>query len=127
MLSAPAHKDHPTTGVERFEVRTTRSDELRANLQVRGLLDSGAAAVLAHVIDGHIRAGRRFLRLDVGDVRSVGESAVAVIAVAHERLLARRGTMILTGVSAGMEAVLRGATPASPLLLVSPTAAERSR
>jgi anti-anti-sigma regulatory factor len=126
MLSAPTENE-PAASVERFDVQTTRSDELRANLKVSGLLDSGAAAVLGQVIDGHIRAGRRFLRVNVGGVRSLGDSAIDVIARAHERLLARRGTMILTGVSAGMEAVLRAATPASPLLLVSPTAADRAR
>ncbi|HEY7009453.1 MAG TPA: STAS domain-containing protein [Jatrophihabitantaceae bacterium] len=126
MLSAPTENE-PLSTVELFDVQTTRSDELRANLKVSGLLDAGAAVVLASVIDGHIRAGRRFLRVNVGGVRSLGGSAIDVIARAHERLLARRGTMILTGVSAGMEAVLRTAAPASPLLLVSPTAAELRR
>jgi anti-anti-sigma regulatory factor len=126
MLSAPAENESASS-IQRFDVETTRSDELRANLKVSGLIDAGAAAVLAQVIDGHIRAGRRFLRVNVGGVRSFGGSAIDVIALAHERLLARRGTMILTGVSAGMEAVLRTATPASPLLLVSPTAADLPR
>ena len=108
-----------------FDVRTLRCDATRANVRVSGVLDTDGAAVLAQVIDGHMRAGRRFLRLHIGGVRSMSDDAVAAIAAAHEQLLARRGTMILTGVSASMEIVLRAATPASPLLVVSPTAAEQ--
>jgi anti-anti-sigma factor len=110
-----------------FEVRTLRCDASRANLHVSGDLDGEAAAVLAHVIDAHVRAGRRFLRLHIGGLRSLGEEAIAVIASAHEQLMTRRGTMILTGVEASLEAALRAATPASPLLLVGPTAAEQLR
>jgi anti-anti-sigma factor len=112
----------PGTG---FDVRTLRCDATRANVRVSGDLDADGAVVLTQVIDGHMRAGRRFLRLHIGGVRSMGDEAVAAIAAAHDQLLARRGTMILTGVSRPMEAVLRAATPASPLLLVSPTAAEQ--
>jgi anti-anti-sigma regulatory factor len=107
-----------------FDVRTARCDATRANLHVSGDLSGDGAAVLAHVIDGHLRAGRRFLRLHIGGARTLGESAIAVIADAHQQLLARRGTMILTGVTPAMEDVLRAATPTSPLLMLRPTAAE---
>ncbi len=92
-----------------------------------GDLDADGASVLAQVIDGHLRAGRRYFRMHVGGVRAMSAEAVEVITAAHEQLLARRGTMILTGVHASVEAVLRAATPTSPLLLVSPTAAEQLR
>jgi anti-anti-sigma factor len=108
-----------------FDVRTLRCDTTRANVRVSGDLDADGAAVLAQVIDGHVRAGRRFLRLHIGGVRSMSDEAVAAIAAAHDQLLARRGTMILTGVSGPIEAALRAAAPASPLLLVAPTAAEQ--
>lgn len=113
----------PTTG---FDVRTARCDETRANLHVSGDLGGDGATVLAQIIAGHLRAGRRFLRLHIGDARALGDSTIAVIADAHEQLLARRGTMILTGVSPAMEDVLRAATPTSPLLMIRPTAAELS-
>jgi hypothetical protein len=74
-----------------------------------------------------VRAGRRFLRLHVGGVRALSPSAVEMIAAVHERLLARRGTMIITGVCAPLEVELRAATPASPLFLIAPTAAEQQR
>jgi anti-anti-sigma regulatory factor len=107
-----------------FDVRTARCDATRANLHLSGDLDDGAAAVLDHVIDGHVRAGRRFLRLHVGGLRSLGGDAVNVIARAHDRLLAVRGTMILTGVGGPVEAALRAAAPGSPLFMLPPNAAE---
>jgi anti-anti-sigma regulatory factor len=107
-----------------FDVRTTRCDATRAMLDLSGNLDDGAAAVLAEVIDGHVRAGRRFLRMYVGGVGSLGHAAVEVIAGAHDRLLAAKGTMILTGVRAQTETALLTAAPGCRLLLVGPTAAE---
>jgi anti-anti-sigma regulatory factor len=107
-----------------FDVRTTRCDAVRATLHLSGDLDEGGAAVLAQVIDGHVRAGRRFLRMGVGGLRSLGDAAVDVIACAHDWLLAAKGTMILTGVGGPIEAALRTAEPGSPLLMVAPTAAE---
>jgi anti-anti-sigma regulatory factor len=107
-----------------FDVRTTTCDAARANLQVSGDLNDDGAAVLAHVIDGHVRAGRRFLRLHLGGVRSLGAAATVTIARAHEQLLAGRGTLVLIGVTGDIEAALRVAAPASPLLLLPATAAE---
>lgn len=114
-LSVEAGSNLPASG---FDVRTSRCDAARANLSVSGDLDADGAAVLAQVIDGHVRAGRRFLRLHLGGVRSLGDAAMLVIARAHEQLLAARGTLILTGVEGRIEAALRLAAPASPLLLL---------
>jgi anti-anti-sigma regulatory factor len=121
----PQNDDDARTPAAGFDVQTLRSDDVHANLTVSGHLDAGGAVVLAEVIEGHLRAGRRFLRLHLGGIESLSQQALAVIATAHDRLLARRGTMILTGVGPGLETTLRAATPASPLLLLSPTAAER--
>jgi anti-anti-sigma factor len=120
-LHIEADRSVPTGG---FDVRTARCDATRANLHLSGDLDDGAAVVLAEVIDGHVRAGRRFLRLHVGGLRSLDDAAVAVLAQAHERLLTARGTMILTGVRGPIEQALRAAAPASPLFMLPPNAAE---
>ena len=131
-LSITPDETRASTGSElptlsgRFDVRTTRADATRANLQVSGRLDAGSAALLQHVIDGHVRAGRRYLRLHVGGVESISADALAVVAATHERLLALRGTLILTGVHDRIEPVLRAAAPASPLLLLAVTAADTS-
>jgi anti-anti-sigma regulatory factor len=122
VLPLEADRPVPVTG---FDVRTAGCDATRANLHLSGNLDDGAAVVLAEVIDGHIRAGRRFLRLHVGGLKVLGTQAVDVIAAAHDRLLASKGTMILTAVGGPIEAALRAAAPGSPLLLLPPTAAER--
>jgi anti-anti-sigma regulatory factor len=124
-LFVHAERGGPSASGAEFEVRTAHCDALRANIRVAGNVDDEAAGVLAEVIDGHVRAGRRFLRLHVGGVRALSPAAIELIGQAHERLLARRGTMILTGVSGRLEAELRAATPASPLFLLAPTAAEQ--
>ena len=119
-LSVEAGSSIPTGG---FDVRTSSCDATRANLNVSGDLDTDGAEVLAQVIEGHVRAGRRFLRLHLGGVRHLGDAATVVIARAHEQLLAGRGTLILIGVDSRLEAALRLAAPGSPLLLLpaSPT------
>jgi anti-anti-sigma regulatory factor len=122
-LSVEAGANLPASG---FDVRTSRCDATRANLSVSGDLGSDGAAVLEQVIDGHLRAGRRFLRLHLGGVRSLGDAAMVVIARAHEQLLAGRGTLILTGVEGHVEAALRLAAPGSPLLLVPASPVEYS-
>lgn len=120
-LSVETGRSIPTGG---FEVRTSSCDATRANMSVSGDLDGDGAAVLAQVIDGHVRAGRRFLRLELGSVRTLCTAATAVIARAHEQLLASKGTLILTGVGGPVEAALRTAAPASPLLLLPATASD---
>lgn len=120
-LSVETGSSAPTGG---FDVRTSSCDATRANMYVSGDLNGDGAAVLAQVIDGHVRAGRRFLRLNLGGVRSLGAPATVVIARAHEQLLATKGTLILTGVEGPIEAVLRTAAPASPLLLLPATATD---
>ena len=117
-LSIETGSSIPTGG---FDVRTSSCDASRANLTVSGELDGDGAAVLGEVIDGHIRAGRRFLRLHVGGVRALGDAAMLVLARAHEQLLAARGTLILTGVEGPIETALRAAAPGSPLLLLPAT------
>lgn len=114
----------PTSPTGGFDVRTTTCDATRATLHVSGDLHDDGAAVLAHVIDGHVRAGRRFLRLHLDGVRSLGAAATATIARVHEQLLATRGTLILIGVTGDVEAALRVAAPASPLLLLPASPAD---
>ena len=121
-LSVETGSSIPTGG---FDVRTSTCDATRANLTVSGDLDADGAAVLEQVIDGHVRAGRRFLRLEMGGLRTVGDAATVVIARAHEQLLASRGTLILTGVERHIEARLRAAAR-SPLLLLPATSADLS-
>jgi anti-anti-sigma regulatory factor len=120
-LTVEAGSSIPTGG---FDVRTATCDANRAVLYLSGDIGSDGAEVLAQVIEGHVRAGRRYLRLNLGGVRSLSDAATVVIARAHEQLLASRGTLILTGVDGAAEELLRLAAPASPLLLLPATLTE---
>jgi anti-anti-sigma factor len=126
LIVEPENADHrdseqPAGG---FDLRTDACDASRARLQIAGHLDAGAAVLLGEVLDGHLRAGRRYLRIHIGALQSISSEAIAVIADVHQRLLGVGGTMILTGVDPETEAALRASTPTSPLLLLAPTAAE---
>jgi ABC-type transporter Mla MlaB component len=67
-------------------------------LAATGALNSDAAGVLAAAVNEHVVAHRRYVRLDLSGVTSVDDAAVAVLAEIHSRLLAERGTLILTEV-----------------------------
>jgi anti-anti-sigma regulatory factor len=105
-----------------FDVRTTNTDTYRASLRVRGQLDRSSAPVLAETIAGHLRSRRRFLRLDVRDLTIADQAAAHVLVEAHRRLLAARGTLILTGVGAKLERAL--GSLAGELFTVPPSAYE---
>lgn len=109
-----------------FGIETTRCDQTRAGLAVHGDLNGSAATVLARIIEDHVRAGRRFVQLNLTAVGDVCPASIDVLARAHERLLAARGTLILTGVAEHIEAMLHAAVPHRPLFVLAPTAADQS-
>src|SRR5947209_19443807 len=94
------------TAARQFTVTTTRCDQRRAHLQVRGGADPASAEVLQAVLDGHIRAGRRYLRVDMAGSTVVDVAVLHVLSAAHHRLLAVRGTLIITAVSRTLAPVL---------------------
>jgi len=75
-------------------------------LSAKGVLDSSTAGVLADAVGEHITASRVYVRLDLSGITSVDETAVSILAQIHSRLLAERGTLILTGVDSWLETVL---------------------
>lgn len=105
------------------EVCTVHHDDFRANVRVTGNLDHHAAATLASVTAEHLRAGRHYMRLDFSRVSGVDDTALAVLSDLHRRLLASRGTLIVTGVSARLERAL--ATASAPLFLLPTSAADQ--
>jgi anti-sigma B factor antagonist len=90
-----------------MSVDTVRFDASRANLKVVGELDLATAAPLWAVLQGHLAAGRRYLRLDLSEVTFIDATALSGIARAHRDLLAVRGTLVITGVRARVHRVLR--------------------
>lgn len=127
MVVEPQDDTTPTTfpspvTADQFSVVTEYFDRNRAGLRVVGRLDTATAPVLACVADGHVRADRRYLRMNVSRVCSVEEDAIDVLHELHRRLLARRGTLIITGVGTSLEAALTRVS--AELLLLAPTATD---
>src|SRR3954465_7717932 len=94
------------TAARHFTVTTTRCDHIRAHIEVRGGPDSAAAEILQAVLDGHIRAGRLYLRVDMGGATTADQPSLQVLSSVHHRLLAARGTLIITAVSRALAQVL---------------------
>jgi anti-sigma B factor antagonist len=88
-------------------VETARCDRLRALVKITGELDLSTAAPLWAVLEGHVESGRRFLRLDMSGVTFLDAAALTGITDVHEKLLARRGTLVITGVRPIVARVLR--------------------
>jgi anti-anti-sigma factor len=81
-----------------MSVETVRFDRVRAHVRAGGDIELSTAAPLWAVLDGHLAAGRRFLRLDLTDVTFVDATGLSGVTRVHHDALARRGTLILTGV-----------------------------
>ncbi len=79
------------------------ADATRASIRVRGDLSGRAVARLAECLDLHLDAGRRFVRVSLAATESVDPVGLEVLARVHQVLLARRGTLILTGVGAAVQ------------------------
>jgi anti-sigma B factor antagonist len=106
-LSEP---DGPRDRVTRdgvMSVDTVRFDRTRAIIKVTGELDLGTAPPLWAVLQNHVAAGRRFLRLDVSGLTFLDATALSGITRAHQDLLGNRGTLVITGVRSLVARVLR--------------------
>lgn len=90
-----------------MSVETVRRDPLSALIKVAGEIDLSTAAPLWAVLQGHLASGRRFLRLDLSQVTFLDATALTGIASAHKDLLARRGTLVITGARSRVSRVLR--------------------
>jgi anti-anti-sigma regulatory factor len=124
MSIAVAESEQADTG--NFDVRTVAADATRASIQVTGQLSAGCVVLLGEVLDGHLRAGRRYARLNLSGVHTIDPTAGAVLLSAHRAFLDRRGTLILTGVGALMRAALAADGLLDNLLVVPPSADEQA-
>jgi anti-anti-sigma regulatory factor len=89
-------------------------------------LDSAGVAALERVLDEHYSAGRRFLRISVAGVRQLSTPLIALLERTHYRMLARRGTSIITGAGPEVMRELRGLGLDEVLLVVETCADERA-
>lgn len=101
-----------------MSVDTVRFNQTGALIKVNGELDLSTAAPLWAVLQSHLAAGRRFLRLDLSGVTFLDATVLTGITRAHQELLARRGTLVITGVRALVSRVL-GMTGLDEVLFVS--------
>ncbi|HKC28151.1 MAG TPA: STAS domain-containing protein [Jatrophihabitans sp.] len=117
-------------------IETVEADRVRASVKVLGDLDIATAPTLFAVLQAHLAAGRRFLRLDVAGVTFLDAAALTGITGIHHAALARRGTLVLTGVAertarvlrlAGLDDVLFVGGPRSDDDLDAPGSDERHR
>lgn len=107
-----------------FDADTERCDATSATIAVSGDLDQEHVPILAGILDAHLAAGRRFLRVSVCRVRRIDPAGAELLAAMHERLLCRRGTLIVTGVRTGVHAALSRLGLADRLFLLAPCADE---
>lgn len=78
-----------------------------ATVAVAGELDLATADELAAALEQQIRRGRRYVRIEMSQLTFLDATALSVLAGAHHELLARRGTLTLTGVSRPVSRLLR--------------------
>jgi anti-anti-sigma regulatory factor len=107
-------------------VRTTLADRSRATVRILRDLDSAGVAALERLLDEHYSAGRRFLRISVAGVRQLSTPLIALLERTHYRMLARRGTSIITGAGPQVMRELRELELDEVLLVVETCADERA-
>jgi anti-sigma B factor antagonist len=99
----PASRTRSTTTAiptnSRGSLTTLRQDRTTALVRAVGEWDLANAHLLAEQLEEHETAGRRFVRLDVSAVSFLDCTCLEVLVAAHRRLLAARGTLVLTGVT----------------------------
>jgi anti-anti-sigma factor len=96
-----------TTGAGWLEVRVLATDATRAAAELHGEMDLAAADLLAKVLDNQLAAGRRFVRLDLSRLEFLDGAGLDVLINAHDRLLAARGMLTLTGLAPRIARLLR--------------------
>jgi anti-sigma B factor antagonist len=99
MTATDVHVVYPGHVVASEAIVTVSEDSWRAFVALRGELDVADVPELQAVLDGHLEAGRRVLRLDTHDVTFMDSSVLGAIVAAHRRCVELHATLILTGVS----------------------------
>jgi anti-sigma B factor antagonist len=109
-----------------MSVETIRFDRVGADIIVTGELDLGTSPPLWAVLQSHLAAGRRFLRLDLSGVTFLDATVLSGITRAHQDALGQRGNIVLTGV-AGRVARVFGLVGLDDVLFIRATPAAHPR
>jgi anti-sigma B factor antagonist len=108
-------------------VRTVSSDQWRAALELRGDLDLAIAPQLRSELEQHLDAGRRVLRVDMGEVSFVDSTVLGELILASEWCRREHGTLILTSVPPRVQRLISLAGLESVLLIDTVPDEPRSR
>jgi anti-anti-sigma regulatory factor len=123
-LATPARRPSHAVPAQQAEPRTALADRNSAVVRVGGDLDSGGVAALERVLDQHYDAGRRFLRINLAGVQTLSSPFVTLLERTHYRMLARRGTSVITGAGPQLMRALRELGLDQVLLVVEACADE---
>ncbi|MDQ2749436.1 MAG: STAS domain-containing protein [Actinomycetota bacterium] len=88
-------------------VTLTKCDATRATLRLAGELDAADAPLLGACLQYHLDMGRQYVRADLSGLAFIDSSGLEAITEAHQAFLARRGTLILTGLNARNQRLIR--------------------
>lgn len=86
-------------GTDGLDVATGATAGTRATLHLHGEMDLSNAELLPAVLASQLRLGRRFIRLDVSELAFLDSAGVRAIVEGHQRCLAVRATLVVTGVT----------------------------
>lgn len=98
---------YPGHVVRSDAIFTVAEDAWRASIALRGELDIADAPKLLAVLEAHLEAGRRVLRLDTTDVTFLDSTVLGAIVAAHRRCVEVHGSLILTGVSGVVDRIVK--------------------
>ena len=88
-------------------ITTVAEDAWRAHVALHGELDIADAPQLLAVLEAHLEAGRRVLRLDTTDVTFLDSTVLGAMVAAHRRCVEMHGSLILTGVHGVVERIVK--------------------
>lgn len=115
MAGVRTHVAPPDLG---YELTVVARDPLRAAIRAVGELDLAARDALADALQQQEAARRRVVRVDLSKVTFIDCSCLGILVASHHRLLRRRGLLVLTGVDARIERVLKAAGLGDHLFIV---------
>lgn len=90
-----------------LEVATMSSDTMRAIVRVTGVLTDDNVTLLSSALATHLRAGRRYLRIDLAAAGVSGHKALATLAEVHAGTTKLGGMLVFDHASANLAAALR--------------------
>jgi anti-anti-sigma regulatory factor len=102
-----AHLDKNALLEESLSVQTRTVDELRATVRVTGVLSDATAPLLTGVLDGHRKAGRRYVRIDLAGCGIAEGSLLVPLREQHAAMAEAGGMLVFENASDVVGAMLR--------------------